>query len=619
MENIKILCSHYGLPFKKIRINENLTNVISKEKSLGRIGIIIQASQVKNLINLSSLDKFERAINNKKIKFIILGDEIESNTKKLISKFVGNYSIRFKRQNSQKYTYYVCNDQPDITREFTGVIKSVVSNNLNEFDIEVKEDSKETSFLITKKNNKKDKFIPLFIQIREDKKEIYIASAKILSQIKNPLINYFNWEYFQSIAPVMMFLRYIGGQYCWHREIDYANLTIDDPNLKEPYGNLSYIKLLKSMKKNDYHTTIAFIPYNYMRIKNEVVDLFLKNDKLFSLAIHGNNHDHREFGSYKKRSLREQEQDINQAVVRMEKLKDISNLKYNKVMIFPHGIAPEKTLELLKQYNFLCTVNAGNIPLDKKGEIKRNSNLEPAILDYEGFPSIDRIPANSEKYIFNLFLDKPIIFYDHVYGKKNIFRDNLKTFENKVRNINNTPYTKIQWGSLEDIGKHLYLKKFNLDGSLSIKIYSNETYIQNKTETTKKYYIQRYEKYGKDILEVLINGKPKNYKIEKDILKLDLILRPKEKINFKIRYKNKNINKSIVEKTNLKISILRHGSEFRDNYLSTNDIGLYIIHLWEKLGFTKILFVLTTIIVLFFTITVYYIYKKTIGKMSKRL
>src|SRR3972149_7221119 len=92
-----------------------------------------------------------------------------------------------------------------------------------------------------------------------------------------------------------MFLKNTFGEKCWHSVNDYANLTIDDPWIREPYGYLSYIGLLKQMQKVNFHTTIAFIPWNYDRSQEEVVKLFRQNPDKFSISIHGNDHNNREF------------------------------------------------------------------------------------------------------------------------------------------------------------------------------------------------------------------------------------------------------------------------------------------------------------------------------------
>ena len=91
----------------------------------------------------------------------------------------------------------------------------------------------------------------------------------------------------------------VDSEAAWHTPGLYANLTIDDPWLTEPYGHLIYKGLLNEMEKADFHTTIAFIPWNYDRSEDEVAALFREHPDRFSVCIHGNNHDHREFYKYK--------------------------------------------------------------------------------------------------------------------------------------------------------------------------------------------------------------------------------------------------------------------------------------------------------------------------------
>ena len=108
---------------------------------------------------------------------------------------------------------------------------------------------------------------------------------------------------FLRIAPAMMFVRYCAGERGWHSLHYYANFTIDDPWLREPYGYVDYKDLLGEMEKHNFHTTIAFIPWNYGRSQQEVVSLFKNHPDRFSIAVHGNNHDHKEFTDYRTQTL----------------------------------------------------------------------------------------------------------------------------------------------------------------------------------------------------------------------------------------------------------------------------------------------------------------------------
>jgi hypothetical protein len=157
---------------------------------------------------------------------------------------------------------------------------------------------------------------------------------------------------FIEIAPILMFLRHVFGEKCWHVPHPYANLTIDDPWLIEPYGHLRYIALLSEMEKSNFHTTIAFVPWNFDRNTAEVNELFLNHKDRFSLSIHGNNHDHQEFTG---KSPSHEEDLIRQALARMETMSRKPEFLRPGDDFSTRGFSA-KSLGLLKKYNFLATV-----------------------------------------------------------------------------------------------------------------------------------------------------------------------------------------------------------------------------------------------------------------------
>lgn len=83
------------------------------------------------------------------------------------------------------------------------------------------------------------------------------------------------------MAPFVLFLRYAAGNYGWQLDGHYANLTIDDAWLTQPYGHLDYPALLTEMEKHNFHTTIAFIPWNFDRSEPDTVTLFRDHPERF--------------------------------------------------------------------------------------------------------------------------------------------------------------------------------------------------------------------------------------------------------------------------------------------------------------------------------------------------
>src|SRR5260370_28184823 len=135
-----------------------------------------------------------------------------------------------------------------------------------------------------------------------------------------------------------MFVKYCAGEQGWHAIHQYANLTIDDPWLRPSYGYVDYKGLLDEMERHNFHTTIAFIPWNYDRSDPAVVSLFRSHPYRFSIAVHGDNHDHKEFTDYPSKPLADQIDDLKQALARMQKFRPLTGIPCDDVMVFPHSI-----------------------------------------------------------------------------------------------------------------------------------------------------------------------------------------------------------------------------------------------------------------------------------------
>ena len=223
---------------------------------------------------------------------------------------------------------------------------------------------------------------------------------------------------FSSLAPFLLFLNYAAGDYGWHMDGHYANLTIDDPWLIEPYGHLHYRALLEEMEKHNFHTTIAFIPWNYDRSRADVVDLLRAHPERYSLCIHGNNHTHREFGGYGDSPLKEQTANLRQAVARMEKFRELTGISYDRFMIFPAlRLPPKRHFAALRASDFLGTANSQNVPAGSSMPADPTFLLRPYTLDYANFLSMFRYsaegPITRMEIAIQAFLGNPLLFYGH--------------------------------------------------------------------------------------------------------------------------------------------------------------------------------------------------------------
>lgn len=358
-----------------------------------------------------------------------------------------------------------------------------------------------------------------------------------------------------SILSALLLVRKFAGPKCWHNDDYVANFTIDDPNLIEPYGNLSYRSLLAAMKKLNFHTTIAFIPWNYARIKKKVVDMFAAYPNLFSLAIHGNDHDGYEFSSAKP--LEHQKESISEALLRMRLLKRKTGLDFSWVMICPHKIGTRETIELLDDYGFLASINRQIIPQNNSRPKRFSFGLRPAQDDVNYFPLCERWHPEEIIPQLQAFFGKPLLVYTH----SNYFSNPLKILKESINKINQL---KPKWINLECTTKNLFLKKEEDAEHTHVWMFSRIIEFNNTDFLQKQVTFYRYERNA-DKCKVWCNGKIYPAKIKFNCIIFRVSIQPKQTINVFIK---KDLMPICPKKSKLNLRILarRYICDYRDRF-----------------------------------------------------
>lgn len=186
-----------------------------------------------------------------------------------------------------------------------------------------------------------------------------------------------------------------------------ACLIIDDPLLSASYGYLNYQSLLNLMDEYDFHTTIAFIPYNWNRSDPDVVKLFLERPDRYSLCIHGCDHSEKEFGTCDPAIL---EAKYKASIYLMEKHKELTGIAYDNVMVFPQGVFSSCAIKSIKDAGFMAVINTTVVSVD--GEVEFD------------FPIFQRYYA--EDVLDNIKPDYPLFIAEHhgcfKDGGRNLFR-----------------------------------------------------------------------------------------------------------------------------------------------------------------------------------------------------
>jgi hypothetical protein len=384
---------------------------------------------------------------------------------------------------------------------------------------------------------------------------------------------------FAEMAPTMMFVKYCAGERGWHFIHEYANLTIDDPYLREPYGLLDYEGLLREMEKHDFHTTIAFIPWNYDRNEAEVAALFRSHPARFSICVHGDNHDHKEFTDYASKPLEVQVYDLRQALARMNIFQALTGIPYSKVMVFPHSIAPEKTLDALKEYGYLATVNSRNVPMGSVRPSGALFSLRPVTLAFADFPSILRysaaVPIATSLVAVNEFLGNPLFFYCH----QECFENGIGAFDEVADRVNKLdPETR--WRSLGDIVKHLYLLRMRGDSNYDVLAFSSSIELENTSNRAVTFFVRKKESDQPPVTTVVADGQSCPSQLRDGYLRFSVAINAHQDRSVVIEYQKPSHLPVSVAKDSLRVYCLRMASDFRDNVMYRNAVGRPIVRFY---------------------------------------
>ena len=424
--------------------------------------------------------------------------------------------------------------------------------------------------------------LPIFVRINSGSQEIYFSASNMPATLSPSPDPYREPSVFTSLAPEMMLFHHAAGQRAWHSPGHYANLTIDDAWLREPYGYVNYENLLREMEKHNFHSTIAFVPWNFDRSQPAMVSLFRSHLDRFSICVHGDNHDHQEFGPYSNKPLSGQTYDIKQALARMAKFQQLTGLAYDPVMVFPHSISPEPTLAVMKRYNFWATANSLNVPMGSEAPSGAEFALRTATMKFANFPSLRRYsaeaPGPSSQLLVDGFLGNPMLFYVH----QAFFSAGIGAFDETADIVNRiAPAT--EWRGLGYIAQHLYVERLRDDRNYDIKTYSGTILISNPSQKDAIFFVTKEEDFSLP-LTVEIDDKKSSYERDGNQLQFQVMIPAGESRHIAIKYRNDlDLAAISISKDSFRVTAIRHLSDFRDDVVSKSRIGRGFIRVLVKL------------------------------------
>lgn len=570
-EELETAANFYGVNLRTVTLSTigelALSKVANRETTFG---VVIAADALTGVSKAALLKALNRLGNAAPL--LILGVTPETNSA-LLQFLSGGAISGCTPLDPATRLHYVFENVAQVTGELTGLEVPLQTKEV--YYLSVPNDQA-PRHIIDVRSSQSD--FPLFVETAVQQRNIFVAcssSADLSSPDGEGRVNTFLRD-----APAMMFVRYSAGESGWHALHHYANLTIDDPWLRQPYGYVDFTGLLEQMELHQFHTTIAFIPWNYDRSDPQVVSLFRKHPDRFSIAVHGDNHDHKEFTDYKSKPLPVQIADVKQSLARMEKFRALTGIGYDRVMIFPHSIPPEKTLEQLKTYNYLATINSNNVPQGDTVPSSPSFILRPVTLLFGGFPSIARysmaVPVTQTFVAVNKYLDDPLFFYGH----SDDFAKSIGAFDGVADEINKIE-ADTEWRSVGDIARHLYLVKLREDSNYDVLAFSNNICLDNIVGRNATFYFRRQVSSAPTIKSVTVDDEPYPYKLEDGYLNASVPVASGASRCVAIEYENDLQLASVsISKNSFVPYVLREASDFRDIYLAKSATGMALIRFY---------------------------------------
>jgi len=372
-------------------------------------------------------------------------------------------------------------------------------------------------------------------------------------------------DWFSKLVPVMLFLRYVFGERSWQGARKLASFIVDDPLLTDRYGFLEYEPLLRAMDQNHFATNLAFIPWNYRRSQPRVTELFRQHRDRLSLSVHGCDHTKAEFATTQEHALRKK---ARVAIERMEAHQRLTQVPFDRVMVFPGGHFSSAALKALKETGYLAAVNSTEFAVDCGPQVLRLRDvLDVAVMRYSNFPLfIRRYPDRIAEFALDLFLGKPALLVAHHEYFKNGYEP-IQAFAEQINRLSEG----IKWCGLGEVARHTSQRRLDGNGTVYVRFFSNELAVANPEPAVRRFQLLRDWDSPTALPRVILRGREVPVQRSENGFCLEVDLQPGEALELKVAaatglLENWDAKESFAYQ--MKVFARRHLCEFRDNYIS---------------------------------------------------
>jgi hypothetical protein len=403
---------------------------------------------------------------------------------------------------------------------------------------------------------------PTFVSIQQGAGHLFLLASEVpdIHQSLDPEAELV--EYYDGLIPVLIFLRHCFGDTCWHGPESTARLIIDDPTCTERYGFLDFAVLLDSMRRWNYGTSVAFIPWNYWRTSRRTASKFFGENSRVSLCVHGCDHTNKEFDASNGPLLG---QKAALAMERMEAHRKRTGVNFDPVMVFPQGIFSTAAISALAANHYLAAVNTTCFPTDNVAvSLRVGDFLRPAITRFNGFPIFKRhYPQCVIDFAFDLFLGKPVLVVEH----HEYFRDGCALLEDFVQGLYQLEPT-LSWPSLADQLSRSCMIRAISESAMEVRFFTRQFQFRSGETSPRRLLLHKHEPDPSTVEAVFVDGSRVPFSFENEWLKLEVEMTPRRAVKIEVAGPKRLAPVRHFGMTyNAGVLLRRSLSEFRDNTL----------------------------------------------------
>jgi hypothetical protein len=527
-------------------------------------GLVLDIASLKEICRQDVLRRIAALISDRNVSVLLFTTEVDESVDLFLRILTGGVVLKTNHLGGAAYINFP-REQKELSRELSS--HSYPRKFAKAIALTLRPGTKAAFIMRLEKS-------PSFVRVSAGKASVFVWSSLRIFNVFRPLAAEIDFEQAaDEYVPAIIFLRFAFGDKCWHNPSPGAGIVIDDPLLTKNYGFIKFPLLLESARRNKYHVTLAFIPWNHWRSRARKARMFLNYSDCFSICAHGCDHTNNEFRTTDYEGL------LNRNFVasrRMNRHRERTGLPSEPLMVCPQE---QYSLEAMRAFaasrQFLGLVCTACMPRNLTSpKISGADLLLPAQDSFYGFPVFKRHYWNGMRaFAMALFLGKPAILVEH----HEFFRNGPSATETFISSLAQLR-PDLRWKSLAETVTRTHARRRISKNKREVRFFTDTFHLEHELEQPMEFRLLRRLPDATAVERVLVGGKDVPFDRENGFLAFETHADRPKTLSIQVVVTPIKPTKAYSSGVKYQASVaLRRGlSELRDNVIARNRFALRV-------------------------------------------